>query len=35
MWVGAAWAYVTEKFARGAGQEHVKRVLGNLQTVGQ
>jgi hypothetical protein len=27
------WAYVTEKFARDAGQEHVKQVLVDLQAV--
>lgn len=31
----ATWAYVTEKFARDAGQEHVKQVLGDLQAVGR
>jgi hypothetical protein len=31
----ATWAYITEKFARDAGQEHVKQVLGNLQAVGR
>jgi hypothetical protein len=30
----ATWAYVTEKFARDAGQEHVKQVLVELQAVG-
>jgi hypothetical protein len=29
----ATWAYVTEKFARDAGQEHVKQVLADLQAV--
>lgn len=31
-WV-ATWTYVTEKFARDAGQEHVKQVLAQLQAV--
>jgi hypothetical protein len=30
----ATWVYVTEKFARDAGQEHVKQVLVELQAVG-
>jgi hypothetical protein len=29
----ATWAYVTEKFARDAGQEHVKQVLADLHAV--
>jgi hypothetical protein len=29
----ATWAYVTEKFARDAGQAHVKQVLADLQAV--
>jgi hypothetical protein len=29
----ATWAYVTEKFAGDAGQEHVKQVLADLQVV--
>ena len=31
----ATWAYVTEKFARDAGQEHVKQVLAEMQSVGR
>jgi hypothetical protein len=29
----ARWAYVTEKFARDAGQEHVKQVLAAMRAV--
>jgi hypothetical protein len=29
----ATWAYVPEKFARDAVQEHVKQVLADLQAV--
>ncbi len=29
----ARWAYVTEKFARDAGQEHVTHVLAELQVL--
>lgn len=31
-WV-ATWTYVTDKFARDAGQEHVKQVLAQMQAV--
>ena len=29
----ARWAYVTEKFARDAGQEHVKQVLTTMRAM--
>jgi hypothetical protein len=29
----ARWAYITDKFARDAGQEHIKQVLAQMQTV--
>jgi hypothetical protein len=29
----ATWAYVGEKFARDAGQQHIKQVLAQLQAV--
>jgi hypothetical protein len=29
----ARWAYVTDKFARDAGQEHIKQVLAAMQAV--
>jgi hypothetical protein len=30
----ATWAYVTEKFARDAGQQHITQILAHMQTVG-
>lgn len=29
----ATWAYIGEKFARDAGQQHIKQVLAQLQAV--
>lgn len=31
----ATWAYVTEKFARDAGQQHIKHILAQMQTAGR